>query len=121
MQSAAVTPWSCVQESERVLALRIVGELVALLDRQAERGGERLERLDAAPVRAREQPLDRDVRRGRRQRLGLAAAALVERPRSVVALPVLRAVPPSRGARAGTASGARRDEREQALAVALAR
>ena len=44
------------------LALRVVGELVALLDRQAERGRERLERLDAADVRARDEPLDPEPR-----------------------------------------------------------
>src|SRR5262245_21382601 len=71
---------------ERVPA-HSLGEIVANVDIEAARGGERLHRLDAADIRAREQALDRERLEQCGDPLRLATAPAVERTEAVVALP----------------------------------
>ena len=87
MQRTAVSPSSEPDEPEHVFGRRALGELRSILDGQSERAGERLDRLAAADVRAREHAPDVAAGENVHEALGLPAAPVVERSQ-VIVLPV---------------------------------
>ena len=77
-------------QRQRVLGLGVVTELVAVLERKASRPRERLDGLDAAAVRARQDAVSGRSREQLHERGGLSRPLLVERPRAIVADPRVR-------------------------------
>ena len=77
-----------LDQIERSPALALA-EPVVQLQRQAERGRERLHRLDAADVRARDDAAHPERPKKLDERLGLPASTCVERAVEVVAVPVI--------------------------------
>lgn len=77
------------RESERRAFPGALGQLVAVLDRDAEPACQRLDRLAAADVRARVDTLDGVRVQDVGELLSLLATLLVERPEPVVAVPLL--------------------------------
>ena len=75
------------RERERDAVAAPLAELVAQLDLDTAARRERLDRLDAAQVRAGEDALDRERLERRNERERLLATPLVERPQPVVAEP----------------------------------
>ena len=72
------------EELERCRLAGTLGERVDRLDLKAPRLGQRLDRLHAADIRAREDPAEVTLCELRHERLGLPLPALVERPQGVV-------------------------------------
>ncbi len=77
------------EERQHPACGRALRQLVSLLDLEAEHGRRRLERLHAAHVWARDEPVGGQVREGAGERLGLALALAVERAKAVVAGPLV--------------------------------
>ena len=98
LHSTAPSPASLEQLEGRPRTSRPRPGAVIGDDRRGRAVGERLQRLDAAHVRARPQRRDRPRRRAARRRVGLATPALVSGRCDVVAVPVSR-LPPWRGGR----------------------
>src|SRR2546427_9486770 len=78
-----------LHQVDYALTARPFFEVLARLDRQLAPGGQRLDRLQAANIRAGEEPVDRLVLDAFGQRLCLLPAGLRQRPEPVVPLPVL--------------------------------
>ncbi len=83
-QRTAVTALQLGDEGPQLGLGGALHQLGALLDGNPQGGGQRLDRLPAADVRAREDALDAVARVERRERRGLAHPALVERAEVVV-------------------------------------
>ena len=75
------------QQAQGVVGLRIVAELVPILQGQRARSGQRLDRLDAAEIRAREHAGERTIGEQLDQSTRLPAPLVIERSRTVVADP----------------------------------
>src|SRR4051812_48193030 len=69
--------------------LKLFTERIVEVDLDPDRARQRLDGLDAAHVRARHDPIDLEATKERDERCRLLAAALVERPQPVVAVPLV--------------------------------